>query len=239
MLMFFAIHSLVHSQTPDPAPGSSKKAGVRPTSFKRRQGRKAAGRLSTQQRKKTPSSYVYFQNTVRERVKADNPGLAYNEIQKKIGEEWRALGEEDQKAYKDKASAAMETYKSETADSIAKGKEVGGSASTAMDPAGAATTQATLTAKPTKEKKRVGAASKKGGAATTAATASSSASTSTSTSAPAATAVAAPSRAPAKKKARKERAARSRSTAQPSLHRASPHFLEEHVQRVNCFVARG
>ena len=103
--------------------------------------------------RRPPSSYIFFQNEVREHVKANNPGVPYNEILQQISEQWKALGEEKQKAFKDRADAAMATFRDKNADYVAKGKEALADESMAVDPTEADDVAATLTAKPKKEKK--------------------------------------------------------------------------------------
>lgn len=103
--------------------------------------------------KRPPSAYIFFQNEVREHVKANNPGVPYNEILQQISEQWKALGEEKQKAFKDRADAAMATFRDKNADYVAKGKEAQADESMAVDPTEADDVAATLTAKPKKEKK--------------------------------------------------------------------------------------
>jgi len=121
--------------------------------------------------KRPPSAYIFFQNEVREHVKANNPGVPYNEILQQISEQWKALGEEKQKAFKDRADSAMATFRDKNADYVAKGKEALGDASMAVDPTEAAAIQAALTAKPKKEKKSAVAATATAAPASTSGTA--------------------------------------------------------------------
>lgn len=149
--------------------------------------------------RRPPSAYIIFQNEVREKVKHANPGVPYSEILQQISEQWKALGDEKQRTFKDKADAAMATWR-ETAAEYTKNKEDdattaaalnGNNDSMAVDPMEAAAIQAALTAKPKKEKKAP--TSKKESASKAAAAA-----------APTAPAAAAPESAPLKKESKKD-----------------------------------
>lgn len=54
----------------------------------------------TPKKPKPLCSYMLFVKTVRPRVAAENPTLKCTELGKKMGEMWRALSEEEKKAYK-------------------------------------------------------------------------------------------------------------------------------------------
>eukprot|EP00960_Hanusia_phi_P057243 763507-Hanusia_phi.AAC.2 len=60
--------------------------------------------------KKPATSFVLFSNTVREEVKAANPGLSFLELGKKLGEMWREMDPAVRKEYEDRATAAKDRY---------------------------------------------------------------------------------------------------------------------------------
>jgi HMG (high mobility group) box len=51
------------------------------------------------------SAFMFFSNANREKVKADNPGIAFGEVGRKLGELWRAATPEDKKEYEEQAAA--------------------------------------------------------------------------------------------------------------------------------------
>ncbi|CAI5459118.1 unnamed protein product [Closterium sp. Yama58-4] len=73
--------------------------------------------------KRALSGFMYFSQAQREQVKKDNPGIAFGDIGKLIGEKWKKMsGEEkapyESKAREDKARYAdqMRSYKGGAAD---------------------------------------------------------------------------------------------------------------------------
>ncbi len=60
--------------------------------------------------KKPATSFVLFSNTVREQVKAENPGIAFLDLGKKLGEMWRDMQPEAKKAYVEQATAQKDKY---------------------------------------------------------------------------------------------------------------------------------
>mmetsp|Transcript_39063 Transcript_39063/g.92139 ORF Transcript_39063/g.92139 Transcript_39063/m.92139 type:complete len:142 (-) Transcript_39063:141-566(-) len=60
--------------------------------------------------KKPATSFVLFSNTVREEVKAANPGLSFIELGRKLGEMWREMDPAVRKDYEDRATAAKDRY---------------------------------------------------------------------------------------------------------------------------------
>ncbi len=60
--------------------------------------------------KKPATSFVLFSNTVREKVKADNPGIAFLDLGKKLGEMWRDMDPEQKKSYIDQATQQKDQY---------------------------------------------------------------------------------------------------------------------------------
>lgn len=68
--------------------------------------------------KKALSAFMYFSNAMRDKIKADNPGIAFGEVGKLLGEKWKAMTDDDKARYKQQELAdkgryasAMEAYK--------------------------------------------------------------------------------------------------------------------------------
>lgn len=47
--------------------------------------------------KRPPSAYILFQNDVREKIRSQNPGMAYKDILAVISEQWKSLPEDAKK----------------------------------------------------------------------------------------------------------------------------------------------
>ena len=60
--------------------------------------------------KKPATSFVVFSNSVRNRIKEENPGLSFTEVGRKLGEMWREMAPEEKKTYEDMALEAKEKY---------------------------------------------------------------------------------------------------------------------------------
>lgn len=60
--------------------------------------------------KKNLSAFMFYSNAVRDKVKEDNPGIAFTEVAKKIGEMWKELGEGEKGPYEEQAAADKERY---------------------------------------------------------------------------------------------------------------------------------
>ncbi|GLC39441.1 hypothetical protein PLESTB_001348900 [Pleodorina starrii] len=87
--------------------------------------------------KKNLTAFMYFSGATRDKVKAENPGIAFGEVGKMLGERWKAMSSEDkapfeQMAVKDKVryAEAMKAYK-EKGGGAAAGKDAGGEVSDA------------------------------------------------------------------------------------------------------------
>lgn len=63
--------------------------------------------------KKPATSFVLFSNTVREEVKAANPGLSFTDIGRKLGEMWREMDPNVRKDYEKRATDAKDRYMEE------------------------------------------------------------------------------------------------------------------------------
>lgn len=83
----------------------------------------AERRQKTARRKKDPnapkrslSAYMFFANEQRDVVRAENPGIAFGQVGKLLGERWKALNEEQKKPYEVKAEADKKRYELEKAE---------------------------------------------------------------------------------------------------------------------------
>lgn len=86
--------------------------------------------LKKEKRKKDPnapkramSSYMFFANDERDKVRADNPGIAFGEIGKILGTKWKEMDAEKKKPYEEKAAQDKKRYEQEKAEYMKK-KEV-------------------------------------------------------------------------------------------------------------------
>ncbi|KAH8929794.1 HMG-box [Atractiella rhizophila] len=61
--------------------------------------------------KKPPGAYLMYQNGMIEKMKTENPGMTWTELQKQIGSDWKDLNDEQKKEYQDKHARLLETYK--------------------------------------------------------------------------------------------------------------------------------
>ncbi|KDD76594.1 hypothetical protein H632_c168p1 [Helicosporidium sp. ATCC 50920] len=63
--------------------------------------------------KRSLSAYFMYSNDVREQVKADNPGITFGEVGKKIGEQWAGLSAKEKEPYEKKAAEDKKRYEKE------------------------------------------------------------------------------------------------------------------------------
>jgi len=63
--------------------------------------------------KRPLSAYLFFSNEVRERTRAQNPGVKPTEISKIIGDNWTAMSSENKKIYEQKYAKAKIEYEIE------------------------------------------------------------------------------------------------------------------------------
>ncbi|OWB50751.1 hypothetical protein B5S28_g3569 [[Candida] boidinii] len=82
-----------------------------------------SGRTKTHRKKKDPnapkrslSAYMFFANEQRDIVRAENPGIAFGQIGKLLGERWKALDETGKAPYEAKAEADKKRYEMEKAE---------------------------------------------------------------------------------------------------------------------------
>ncbi|KAF3938167.1 hypothetical protein ABW19_dt0201232 [Dactylella cylindrospora] len=61
------------------------------------------------------SAYMFFANEQRENVRAENPGIAFGQVGKVLGERWKALSDKQRAPYEAKAAADKKRYEDEKA----------------------------------------------------------------------------------------------------------------------------
>jgi len=66
--------------------------------------------------KRAKSSYMYFMEVNRERIKNENPGASFGEIGKLVGAQWKAMSDNEKKKYEDMANTDKTRYKNEMQD---------------------------------------------------------------------------------------------------------------------------
>ncbi|EAY08175.1 HMG box family protein [Trichomonas vaginalis G3] len=59
------------------------------------------------------SPYIFFCQEKRPQVKEENPGIAFGDIAKKLGEMWKNLSEEEKKPYMEMAEKDKEAHKND------------------------------------------------------------------------------------------------------------------------------
>lgn len=69
------------------------------------------------------SAYMFFANEQREVVREEEPGLAFGQVGKRLGEKWKALSAPERAPYEAKARADKERYESEKANYAAGGDD--------------------------------------------------------------------------------------------------------------------
>jgi len=61
------------------------------------------------------SAYMFFANEQRENVRAENPGIAFGQVGKVLGERWKALSDKQRAPYEAKAATDKKRYEDEKA----------------------------------------------------------------------------------------------------------------------------
>ncbi|KAF3911748.1 hypothetical protein AA313_de0205719 [Arthrobotrys entomopaga] len=59
------------------------------------------------------SAYMFFANEQRENVRSENPGIAFGQVGKVLGERWKALSDKQRAPYEAKAAADKQRYEDE------------------------------------------------------------------------------------------------------------------------------
>ena len=60
--------------------------------------------------KKPPTAYLLFSGVYRDKIKKDFPGLKFGESNKKLGEVWKSIDDEERKKFKEQAEQARTKY---------------------------------------------------------------------------------------------------------------------------------
>jgi len=69
------------------------------------------------------SAYMFFANEQRENVRSENPGIAFGQVGKVLGERWKALSEKQRQPYEAKAATDKKRYEDEKAAYNAQDQE--------------------------------------------------------------------------------------------------------------------
>lgn len=65
--------------------------------------------------KRALSAYMFFANDNRDAIRADNPGIAFGQVGKALGEKWKTLTDAEKVPYEEKATADKKRYEDEKA----------------------------------------------------------------------------------------------------------------------------
>lgn len=65
--------------------------------------------------KRALSAYMFFANDNRDGIRADNPGIAFGQVGKALGEKWKTLTDAEKVPYEEKATADKKRYEDEKA----------------------------------------------------------------------------------------------------------------------------
>lgn len=76
--------------------------------------------------KRGMSAFMFFANAKRASVKEDNPGIAFGEVGKKLGEMWKALDGDGRKTFEEQAAKDKARYEKDIAAYRAKQEAAGG-----------------------------------------------------------------------------------------------------------------
>lgn len=66
--------------------------------------------------KRSLSAYMFFANENRDIVRSENPGIAFGQVGKLLGERWKALSAEEKVPYETKAETDKKRYEKEKAE---------------------------------------------------------------------------------------------------------------------------
>ncbi|ORZ13543.1 high mobility group box domain-containing protein, partial [Absidia repens] len=62
------------------------------------------------------SAYMFFSQSNREQIKAENPDATFGQLGKLLGAKWKELSDAEKKPYQDKADADKKRYEAEMAE---------------------------------------------------------------------------------------------------------------------------
>ncbi|KAK9446584.1 high mobility group box domain-containing protein [Limtongia smithiae] len=71
--------------------------------------------------KRSLSAYMFFANEQRETVRSENPGIAFGQVGKVLGERWKALNSKQKVPYEARAAQDKKRYEDEKAAYVASG----------------------------------------------------------------------------------------------------------------------
>ncbi|RXH89516.1 hypothetical protein DVH24_031873 [Malus domestica] len=103
---------------------SRKEPSTSKVSSSKKQKTKDAGedgsKKKKQKKKKDPnapkramSGFMFFSNMERDNVKRENPGIAFTDVGRALGEKWKKMSAEEKEPYEAKARQDKERYKDE------------------------------------------------------------------------------------------------------------------------------
>lgn len=61
---------------------------------------------------------MFFANEMRDAVRSENPGIAFGQVGKVLGEKWKLLAAAEKSPYEDKAAADKKRYEKEKAEYV-------------------------------------------------------------------------------------------------------------------------
>jgi len=93
------------------------------TTARKTKGRDGKRKKDPNAPKRGLSAYMFFANENRERVREENPGIAFGALGRKLGELWKALSDTERKPYEDKAATDKKRYEDEKATYALAGEE--------------------------------------------------------------------------------------------------------------------
>jgi len=83
--------------------------------IEKRGGKKKRTKKDPNAPKRGLSAYMFFANEQRENVRAENPGIAFGQVGKVLGERWKALSDKQRIPYETKAATDKKRYEEEKA----------------------------------------------------------------------------------------------------------------------------
>eukprot|EP00878_Enallax_costatus_P023141 GHUV01024603.1.p1 GENE.GHUV01024603.1~~GHUV01024603.1.p1 ORF type:complete len:609 (+),score=227.34 GHUV01024603.1:931-2757(+) len=105
---------------PEAAAAGEGEEGAEPAAEGKKQ-RKPRKKKDPNAPKKALSAFMFFSNANRERIKTNNPGVAFGQVGKLLGEEWKTLSAEDKAPYEAQAAKDKERYAAAMAEYKAAG----------------------------------------------------------------------------------------------------------------------
>jgi hypothetical protein len=104
-------------EDPPPKPAKKKAAKEKPAKAEK-EDKKGRKKKDPNEPKRASSAFMHFSSAKRAEVKENNPGIAFGEVGKKLGEMWKTLSADDKKEFdalaakdKQRYEKAMEEYR--------------------------------------------------------------------------------------------------------------------------------